>query len=764
MSTSVPSFGSDASTEAGVPVDRCLALLRDWARFAERDWYDGPAAHGLGCYGSGFDAWGVQTNQKYIAAMAVLATHGAHLDGVDAEWVRDRALTALRFNLRTHLSNDLELTDGSRWGHTWISSLGVERMMHGVALLEPYMDDTDRAYLRNMLASEADWQMTSHQRGQHQGVQGDPWGDSGRNNPESNIWVGCTLWRTAAMYPDHPHADDWRGKAHEYLINGVSVEADARDQTIVAGKPVRDRHVGPNLFPNFALDHHAYFNVGYMAICVSNAAMLHFDLKQRGAERPESLDHHQQDLWNVLRRFVFADGRLARAGGDSRVRYAYCQEYLMPALLYAADRFGDAHALGVLREQLGLIETEAAHNGDGGFYSRRLAWLGKQSPFYLTRLESDRACALGMAVAYGRLLDGAGAAPATSFEASVAGGWAEPSYGAALHRSGKRFASFAWRAHGRAQGMCLPPDDGHLAEWSYNLAGFVRFCDSANDGLPTRRVERRTVQAFDGGFLTFGALTEGVDIMLREGWRGTDSATHQLAIAALPDEATLIGLQFCKVGPHRRYLAEVAGLCLNVPNDLFNDFARTLHTPTGELRLERSADGRRREQDEAVTIDGRWLNVAGRIGVVGLYGGGAGLCVQRPAERIGGPQRSLFVERVCWPYAEETRAVDPGEVVLDAGWMALASVDPAGTRAAAEAPTTGALSLASDHLRGVSVAGRDGHVYALLWNVGDEPATSRAGEAIGRDAEDLVAGDAVALNDALTLAPGEARLLRMKKT
>ena len=48
-------------------------LLEPWAAFAERLWYDLPDRTGLGCFGTGFGAWGVQTNQKYLAAAACLA-------------------------------------------------------------------------------------------------------------------------------------------------------------------------------------------------------------------------------------------------------------------------------------------------------------------------------------------------------------------------------------------------------------------------------------------------------------------------------------------------------------------------------------------------------------------------------------------------------------------------------------------------------------------------------------------------------------------
>ena len=50
-----------------------LQALSRWCRWAENYWWDSPDRPGLGCFGPGYDQWGVQTNQKYVGACAVLA-------------------------------------------------------------------------------------------------------------------------------------------------------------------------------------------------------------------------------------------------------------------------------------------------------------------------------------------------------------------------------------------------------------------------------------------------------------------------------------------------------------------------------------------------------------------------------------------------------------------------------------------------------------------------------------------------------------------
>jgi len=719
-----------------------LDMLARWAQNAERYWYPIPGEDRLGCYGTGYDAWGVQTNQKYLAAMATLAVRGESVSGLDRQWARDRALAALRFSLWSHVSGQGTCTDGKGWGHTWISPLGLERMMHAVYLLEPELEPADHEGLRRMLTSEARWLLTDYHRGSETGIFADPWANSGRNHPESNIWNGAILWRTAETYPDHPDSDAWRERAHVFLINGVSVAADANDQTVVAERPVRERHVGAGFFPDYALDHHGYLNVGYMAICISNAAMLHFDTKLAGLAAPESLYHHQADLWAVLRRMIFSGGRLARIGGDTRVRYCYCQEYLLPSLLYAADRFGDQHALALAEEQLELMRIEAAHNADGSFYGRRLERLAAKSPYYYTRLESDRACALSQYCAY-LPLTGYPGATRESFESSVSGGWSEAEHGAILERSPRRLAAFSWRAHQLAQGTCQPPDDPHLCDWERNLGGRVEFVSSQNAVQPRRIAERRLLScwqsALPGGFVTVGAIMEGAEMVMAEGWNGTDMAVHHIAFAALPDGRTAVGLEFCRMGQCRGYVGAVKGMHFNLANDVYNDFERSL-TVGGETIVLNSPAA----ADAALPLGSRWASVENKVGLVGIYGGDQ-LVVHRSCRRRGGAYESLFVEEICWPCISGPAWFDPGASLLDCAWAVLSSATASEVRGFAEDDLTGRLNFDAPDLRGVSVPGADGKNYFLVVNFGRQP-------------EDVAPAEDVP-GTPFKLGPGEGRIL-----
>jgi len=701
---------------------RAARLLERWAVAAEEYWHGTPDDSSPGCYGPGYMTWGVQSNWNYVGATATLATQSAIQ--VHAKW-QERALSALRFALATHVTGNQPGNDGKNWGNSWISMLGIERAMHGLVGIDNLLATADRDALRRVLTSEADWLLLHATRGKSAGVVAGLWAGGGCNNPESNIWSGSLLWRVAELYPAEAHASAWREQAHRFLMNGVSVEADAGETRMVAGRPVADWHVGANFFPHYALDHHGYLNVGYMVICASNAAILHFDLKRAGLKPPASLYHHQADLWLVLRRMLFGDGRLARIGGDSRVRYAYCQDYLLPSLLFAADHLRDCHALQLAERQLGLIEQEAA-GGDGMFYGRRLDHLRRSNPHYYTRLESDRACVLAMLLNYLPLVQ-MPRSSTVSFEESVAGAWMEKAHGAVMHRSAKRLSSFAWRAHGLTQALCLPPGDGSLAEWSLNLCPVVRCLgdDGSRPGAH-RRLLAHHVRSFAGGFVTCGAVMEGVNVAIDEGASCTDQAMTHLAFAALPDGRTCLCLQYVVAAADRVvYVAELTGLHLVVPNDLLNKCQRTLRTSCGETVLHSPPD-----RSEILQFESRWANLDDRLGIIVLHGADR-ILVDRSALRRGGRYQSVFTEEVCLHLRNGVARCGPGEVLVDVGFAVLSGV----TAATTARVRGGVIPFPQEDMRGIWAEGADGKRYALVANFGLEIRTvNLLGESIALEA------------------------------
>ncbi|MFO7947167.1 MAG: hypothetical protein R6V19_10150 [Armatimonadota bacterium] len=731
-----------------------VRVLERWPKFAERYWWEDPARPDLGCFGTGYNDWGVQTNQKYLGAMAVLAADpdlNEDAAGMSREQILDRALRALRFSIASHVSGDHHCADGTHWGHTWISLLGVERMMHGVEAIDEHLTDEDRAGLRRMLVSEADALLDLP-------ITATKWAADGGNRPESNLWNGAFLARVARMYPEENHIDLWTERATRFLLNSISIETDANDETIFNGKPLSEWHIGANYFDHYALDHHGYLNVGYMVICLSNMAMMHFACKTAGWEPPEGLYHHGRDLWELVRRLVFGDGRLCRIGGDSRQRYCYCQDYLLPSLLMAGELFGDDHAGQLEAGALELIRTEQEVSGDGSFMSHRLQSIQRQSPYYFTRLEADKAVVLSMNAYWRRTLQIPDQKPTEPFEETVRGGWIEPEHGVVMHRSPRRIASWSWRAWARPQGLCVPPESGHLAEWDRNMAGIVRPLGARG----CAEVLGHHEALFDGGFVTWGIINDSAGAVLPEGWEAPGAIEHRHAIAALPDERTMVVMEHC-VAPFRCYIAEVKGIKLNVPNDIFNGMQRTYACEGDVITLR--GDGAAGVR----SLGSKWVCVDDTIGVIGVRGGDSIALYQAGHRRASGYADSLFYDELCFPcIAPETTDTDPpylefepGDVILDSMGVVLSGAD--GAETAKVAATVRTIDPDEDTLRAIIVPGADRAEYAVVTNFGETPVEADLSIDV-EVATDCTTGDTIQATDGclrIALDAGECRLLRL---
>jgi hypothetical protein len=729
-----------------------LRLLEPWARAIEPALYRPPDRPDLLVYGTGYNGWGVQTQQKALAALAVLAADPEFDEaraGVSRDVLRERALDLLRFTLESHIEGSYHCTDGASWGHTWISALGVERMMHGMEALEPHLTDDDRNLLCAVLLSESAWLL------EHYPVEAGP---VERNKPESNIWNGALLHRAAALYPDDPRAAAFREKGTRFLLNGISLPDDASSAQLVDGRPLSEWHVGHNFFPTLALNHHRYLNVGYMVICLSNIAMLHFAYRTRGEEAPAALYHHAEELWALVKACTFPDGRLLRIGGDTRVRYCYCQDYAIPMWLLAAQRFGDPHAAAFEAGWLAQVERETADNGDGTFLSGRCAGLAASSALYYTRLESDRAATLSMGAYWRRLVD-IPAEIVTPEPQRFA--WHDPYHGASYHCGPNRLVSWVWDAAEPPQGLCLPVDGSDMAEWRENLAGRIL----GEGRLHPREIISHEEQQFDGGFLTWGRMACRTGGMPAEGQPDEETAVLWLVAAALPDDTTLLVLQYARTPDRRVYLAGVAGINLMVPNDLFNDCHRTYHTEHGPLELPGFGSA-----EEMVATGSRWLNVEDRLGVIAAYGTDQ-LFLHRPGRRqIGIRPRAgqnfeqsggmLYADEIVAPWQQGLRPYDPGSVLFDLGIVVQAGV-PRDATARVSREGSAALALDEPEVRGLQLTGLDGQTYLLLANFGGTTVSPRLSLPGETGLTDLATSKSVALSAEIPLPA--VRLFRIDR-
>lgn len=709
------------------------SFLPGWIKDAQQYLYRIPERPELMCYGTGYNTWGVQTNQKALSAFAIAAVDPSidwNSVGLKREEVLEQAISMLRFSLESHIEGSYYCTDGEKWGHTWISVLGIERMMHAVEAIWDLLTDRDHALLKKVLISEADWLLEEYP------IQA---GLIINNKPESNIWNGALLSRVALYYPDAPNAERYKEKATQFFINGISIEDDQFNETVYDGQKVKDAFVGANFFNTCACNHHGYMNVGYMVICLSNIAMLHFSFKARGEKAPEALYHHACDLWKLIRSLTFEDGRLWRIGGDTRARYCYCQDYALPMWAFVEDMY-DEDCEEFERGWLSTLRTEVDYNGDGSFLSSRLGYLKDLSPLYYTRLESDRANVISMMAYWKRIYNLGGSKKCEEITS-----WHDPYHGSVMEKGKNRIASFTWIAAERPQAMCLKAGMSNLAEWKNNLTGEIRGIGVINEC----RVLSHEEKVFPGGFLTFGTVISESSGFVAEGQNTDRQAFKMIAYAALPDDATVVCIQKA-VAANRTLIDSYKGILWNIPNDIFNGTVRSYIYDGGTVILKGA------EKTEAKNLNvGKWINVDNVLGMAVL--GDQEMVMLRPSKRQIAIKRSLgkdstdygigslYCDEIVAPYSNKRKWYDRGEKIYE---VAFAMVVGDALKTEKCATTLKTIDDLAEGVLSISVVGQDGRRYGLIYNTLDT------------EVEISLSQNYISLTGGLnhTLAIGEARL------
>ena len=684
-----------------------VSYLKPWVVYAQKYLYQMKDRPDLMCFGVGANAggnsWGMQTNQKGMASF-IVAGYSKEIDWSDtdltAEMVRQQGLAMLRFTLASHVTGEYHCTDGRNWGHNWISTLGTARMMHALNIAWNDLTEEDHSAVRRVLISEADWLLNEYPV--KAGLVED-------NHPESNIWNGALLYQTACLYPDAPNAAAYKQKATKFIVNGISVPSDSRNVLMYDGVAVKDVFVGANMFETMACNHHSYMNLGYMVICLSNLAMLYFWCRDWGFPLPQSFDHHVLELWKLIRNCTFEDGRLWRIGGDTRVRYCYCQDYALPMWALMSEKYGE-DCQNLMEGWLAQIDREVANNGDGSFLSDRLSYMLDMTPYYYTRLESDRACTLSMLGYWKSKYPIAGKKKPEAMNE-----WYDEYHGSIMQKSNRRKTCFTWLAGQRPTAMCIPAEESTLAEWQQNMTGKVSSFGAMNED----RIIKHKELPFAGGYLTFGQSASESRRFYCEGYRMDTPAIKTLAYAALPDDATVVCLQHA-VSPIRIFAKDYASLMLHIPNDVYNNNKRKYDCQNGNFELAGGRFGQ--QQDQKI---GSWLNVDGKMGVAAADA----LTLRSPKFRqidiiVNDIQDSnrdgygtLYCNDVVMDYSDTPQWFNPGDEIYRCGF-AVNIGDAKQTQQMAESIKT--YSTENQNLTGIYVTGQDGREYLMILNVGKE--------------------------------------------
>lgn len=695
------------------------AAITVWLRFGASFFHPLEDAGDIGLFGpASAGALAIEATALYSFVQGLVLTDDAFdLDAcpVEPERCREHALASFRYCLHTHRSHPRDLPEELAWGGTGMSPKMADQLALSRDLLDPLLEDHDREAFARLVEYEADcnillpYHLEHVDHGYYRKRPPIPTGRFGTSYPESNAWRANILGRALIADPGHPHASEWEESMVMHLANALSVPADANDDGSVNGRAIRELHAGANLHPSFALEHHGFFHPGYVnrALLSLFSAARAFD--DAGLERPPLLLRHVPELWDVQRRLLLWDGRLAYPAGNDYPRYCWGLLYLLPVLVFMQQEYGDGIAAWAERRLGQLLVREQQANGDGSFCAARLReWRGaiegngqlapaRPAPSVYYRSQVDTPYYMALAWRWHQRDGQTEPASDTEVDRSLDRPFVEPECGLVFHRTPDRFVSWSWRAYRcGAQGLVLPRGGDHLAEWQGNLVS--RF--SIRGAECDRRVLRHREHTFDGGIATTGVMSAC-----------NGRIVHSIALAALPDGRTTVYCSNARaIAPVELLLHE--GMCLNIANDLFNGNRRRVHYQDGGDEI----PGAGAERDD-LQIAGPWVNIDDALGVFELDGSERFTLVVNGERRADG--HSLCYDELLHPHHELRRMLSPGALIEDA---AVAFVTPLGAHDSARWPGWHiGPSRVAGQARALTVRGVDDiwYLMAVSWN--DDP-------------------------------------------
>lgn len=671
-----------------------MRMLERWPAYAEDGVTEGHAGEaGLAYYGDGSATeQGMRTLGSFIYAYALLAVderYDPDVSGVPQPRLEARARAALAYMTRTHETGDLPATDGEAWGDHWQSSWWTSRMAGGARLLWDRLDAGERQRVRRVVAAEADRQVERDP----------PSGADDDSKAEENAWDSEVLAWAVALLPDDPRAPEWRAALDRWAMNALSAPDDARDDRVVAGRPVRAWNETTNVGDDFTVQNHGAYHAGYMVWPLHSLAWGTYALAGSGEPVPETLAHHTDEVWQRLTAGYLGGGRLAYAGGKDWPQHAYALYLLVPVAALRQHVDDDPLARAIEADRVRLLEWEQRLWGDGGFFSGRFT--GDSHIGWDAEFESDAAASLAFAYHLTELLGDEDRPERLSderVEQRLAGSFYSSEADFGLARAGGFATTFGWRTldccfgsiseHRDVLGVVVG-DDPHLAAWTEGqLAGELV---PAGSGEPPRGVRWRNGAALPGGTLA----TLGVR------WIGGSAADpvvdQQLAMVSLPGMRRALVLDK-PVAREPVELTSSTALDLEVTNDVFNGLSRRVVSGERELTV---AAGR---ADREIALPADWADVDGSLGVA-VDGTAGSLELRTRAER-NLPWNSLRSETLRWRPRSDDGVHAEGEVVRR---LAL-GFGPGGPEAARRlSEQTGLLATGSPELAAAWIAGeRDG--------------------------------------------------------
>jgi hypothetical protein len=287
-----------------------LAMLEAFAGFAEQHWNETEESYDAA--GKGV-TW-ARGNGGVCLVNAVLFTELPQKATFSPRQIPRAALldhtrrTLHKLCLTSAVCTDPRALKPSTWGGPdpkskgwhWQAGLETEHWVLAAKLLEAHLDDDTKALVRQVAAAEADGAAAREIRSARKGD----------TAADDCAWNAGILGVCAAIYADDARATKWDELAKRWALNMDGREPDRTSDRRIDGKPLREWLVATNVFPDFTLENHGFWDLPYqLGFAALAEPVIAYQLCKKPI--PEAFRAHAVEIGeSILKWLVLPDGDL----------------------------------------------------------------------------------------------------------------------------------------------------------------------------------------------------------------------------------------------------------------------------------------------------------------------------------------------------------------------------------------------------------------------------------------------------------------------
>lgn len=290
--------------------ERIYAATQKQARYllgTVQPWKADPALRLLTDSRSG-EHW-IRPNAGAIEGFAFLYRFGPYDESIvgcpRAELLASTIVPMMRYLVATHVTGPQTTGDGKKWGDAWQSAHWAQMLGRGAWFAWGGLPGDLRAGIRRVVAHEAE--RIARTDPPHQ-LRAD-------TKAEENAWNSQILSVALLLLPGDARCPAWARAHQRWVMSSFLRPADATNDAVVDGRPVREQFSGANIFDDFTLENHRFVHPDYMTTFSLSLGCAP-DFVLTGRRPPEALWHNVAPIYENLKWMQLPDGGFVYPNGQ----------------------------------------------------------------------------------------------------------------------------------------------------------------------------------------------------------------------------------------------------------------------------------------------------------------------------------------------------------------------------------------------------------------------------------------------------------------